>query len=439
VARKLIVCCDGTWNEPYQCGAPTNVVKMARAIRPVDDNSNSQIVWYHPGVGTGNAFDRFLGGTLGVGLSRNVRAAYGFLADNYQPGDAIFLFGFSRGAYTARSVAGLVSLIGLLQKHDLEAFPTAYEFYRRSPALRDRLAGGGSQDLGDELRRLFPGDEKTGLNRLLRDSLKRSRRTRIFFVGVWDTVGALGIPYGPLRFVGRRLYHFHDTRLGRNIRYAYQALALDEERRAYQPALWVKPNAAVQDSPAPAQTVEQVWFCGAHSNVGGGYPDAGLSDVAFLWMAAKAAAACDAEDGVTPLALDEDYLGEEVSQAMGHLAASRRRLWRLMPRGTRSPFAPQSEPGETFERIHRSALIRYQWNGGRDFEPFPYRPGDGALFEPPEDPAKIAEFSEFELRFRRWQVARDAALATSKLRETSPSTGFEDGRVSKAEAEFAGE
>ncbi len=145
--RKLIACCDGTWNQPNQAGGPTNVSKMVRAIRPVDDNGCSQVVFYHPGVGTGNLVDRFMGGAMGVGLWKNVRATFGFLADNFQPGDEIFLFGFSRGAYPARSFGGFVSLVGLLQKMDMEVFPKVYDLYRRRKELRGHLAGEGFSGL----------------------------------------------------------------------------------------------------------------------------------------------------------------------------------------------------------------------------------------------------------------------------------------------------
>jgi uncharacterized protein (DUF2235 family) len=112
-------------------GAPTNVVKMVRAIRPVDADGVAQMVYYHPGVGTGNIVDRFMGGTMGIGLCANVQAAYDFLATNFLDGDRIYLFGFSRGAYTARSLAGLIGVMGgLLEKHDMDLFPYVFELYR---------------------------------------------------------------------------------------------------------------------------------------------------------------------------------------------------------------------------------------------------------------------------------------------------------------------
>ena len=123
-SKRLIVCCDGTWNDADSAGEFTNVVRIARAILPVDhrgDKETAQIVYYQSGVGTGaDLVQRVLGGSVGMGLSRNVRDGYGFIASNYCPGDEIFLFGFSRGAYTARSVAGLIGYAGLLQKSDMD-------------------------------------------------------------------------------------------------------------------------------------------------------------------------------------------------------------------------------------------------------------------------------------------------------------------------------
>jgi uncharacterized protein (DUF2235 family) len=121
--RKLIVCCDGMWNRRDAPGAATSAAKMARALRPFDDSGISQLIYYHPGIGTGNRVDHFLGGVFGIGLSGNLQSEYAFLADNFNYGDQIFLFGFSRGAYTLRSLAGLIGLVGLMQMADMDYFP----------------------------------------------------------------------------------------------------------------------------------------------------------------------------------------------------------------------------------------------------------------------------------------------------------------------------
>jgi uncharacterized protein (DUF2235 family) len=339
--KTLIVCCDGTWNTPDQQGRPTNVTKMTRAILPRAPDGTPQIVHYDEGVGTGNGFDRFVGGTLGVGLGKNVRRAYRFLALNYEPGDEIAMFGFSRGAFTVRSLAGLVNLAGLLRKGDLDKMGTVWDYYRTEPDKRRR----------DFIDPRWIGDRDPGVD----------------FLGVWDTVGSLGIPGNLLRSVGRRRYAFHDVTLGTGIRRAYQALAIDEHRRNFLPAIWDTSRVTAE------QEVEQVWFAGAHSNVGGGYDDPVLSDQAFLWMVTKARPL---------LAFDDDYLAERCEvlageEARGEVVDSRRGIWKFLGQVLRPIGADPTEA------IHPSALARlhaskveYKSAPSPDapYRPFPYAP-----------------------------------------------------------------
>jgi Uncharacterized alpha/beta hydrolase domain (DUF2235) len=292
MARKLIVCCDGTWNQPesHEDGAacyPTNVLKFARALEAVN-RDDSQIIYYDSGIGTANGIDRIVGGMFGIGLSRNVLDAYRFLAMNFHPGDEIFLFGFSRGAYTVRSLSGLISLIGLLPKTDIHWLPTAYRYYRTAPAQRSKA-------------------RFTRLEQLLADNDEAFRRPRIRMIGVWDSVGALGAPTPLLQKLSRRLIGFHDTALANNIDYAYQALALDEKRGPFKPDLWTQSG--------QAQEIKQVWFPGVHSDIGGGYAptnsttEAGartvISDNALDWMISLAR-----RHG---LEFDHDYLTQQVN------------------------------------------------------------------------------------------------------------------------------
>jgi uncharacterized protein (DUF2235 family) len=266
--KRLIICCDGTWDDADAGGAVSNVVRIARAIEAVDtrtpDESVHQIVYYHSGVGTGADLATHLGGgAIGLGLSRNVRDAYAFIASNYCDGDEIFLFGFSRGAYTARSISGLIGWTGILHKRDLDDFALVWESFK----LRPRPGQAPDPDWVDA--RLHFDD--------------RHKNVMIQCVGVWDTVGALGIP-GHVGGLFKSFYEFHDTDLGTHIRNAFHALAIDEHRKLYEPTLWR------QVSPPPPdgqQTLEQVWFAGAHANVGGGYDDHGLSDIALAWMASR--------------------------------------------------------------------------------------------------------------------------------------------------------
>lgn len=267
VRRRLVICCDGTWNSPDKGAAATNVVRMARIIKSQSSTGIPQIVFYHSGVGTGNWFDRIGGGASGIGVSRAVREVYAFLVNNYippegneSPGDEIFLFGFSRGAYTARAVAGLIGTIGILRPPDMGGFMEAWGWYRLPPDRRDITA----------LDARFP---------------TRLKDVPVRCVGVWDTVGALGVPAN--RFLPHwhpcaDTYRFFDTKLGPHVQYAFQALAIDEKRAPFVPVPWNDAHPA-----EPDQVIRQTWFCGVHSDVGGGYPDHGAADIPFLWMAAQ--------------------------------------------------------------------------------------------------------------------------------------------------------
>ena len=245
MSKRLVVCCDGTWNTPDQ-QQPTNVTKIALAVASADDDGLEQRVFYHRGVGS-RPGDRIRGGAFGYGLSRNVRDAYRFLVHNYEPGDELFFFGFSRGAFTVRSLAGLVRNCGILRRSESRRIADAYALYRgRANATKPN------------------GVESV----LFRRSY--SYEPRIRFIGVWDTVGALGIPVTGLpvaRWLNRR-WGFHDTDLSSHVDAAYQALAIDEQRGPFRPTLWTQ-----QDHAPKTQVVQQVWFSGVHCDIGGGNPN----------------------------------------------------------------------------------------------------------------------------------------------------------------------
>lgn len=265
--KRLVVCCDGTWNTPDQydelTNAPvaTNVTKLAFCVEPADRNGREQRVFYGRGVGT-STFDHLSGGALGIGLSQRIQEAYVFLVENFDEGDELFLFGFSRGAYTARSLAGLIRNSGILRSQYAHRLDLAYDLYRdRSGATHPR------------------SNESTLFRRTY------SHEPDIKFIGVWDTVGSLGIPDIPVPAAISNYWKFHDVTLSTHVEFAYQALALDERRKPFLPTLWDQ-----DDNAPPTQKIEQVWFSGVHSDVGGGYRDAGLSDIALLWMMGKAGA-----------------------------------------------------------------------------------------------------------------------------------------------------
>jgi uncharacterized protein (DUF2235 family) len=263
MAKRLVICCDGTWNSLGQ-PAPTNVGQLQQLVAPADPDGTEQRVYYHEGVGTGKMWDRLTGGAFGVGLSANVKDAYRFVAENYEPDDELFFFGFSRGAYTARSTVGLIRNCGVLRPGELGRLEEAYGLYR----ARDRVTSGPDSPRAREFRAQYA----------------REDRTPIRFVGVWDTVGALGIPLsgGRLIHLLNKRWQFHDMELTSIVQSAFQALAVDEHRKSFSPAVWA-PSKAV-----PGRIREQVWFAGAHSDVGGGYQQPALSNLALRWMADRA-------------------------------------------------------------------------------------------------------------------------------------------------------
>ena len=264
--KRIVVCCDGTWNTANQTrggvACPTNVAKIKAAVAEQDADGVRQVALYQPGVGT-NRWERLRGGAFGVGLSRNILAVYRELIEIYEPGDEIFVFGFSRGAYTARSLAGLVRKSGILQRGHAARISEAWSLYRRSP---DKPTD--------------PGPTR------FRDSY--SFQPRMHFIGVWDTVGELGVPVlGPRwikpiwRQVNKR-WSFHDTTLNSQVNGAFQALAVDEQRSVFEPTLWH------QQPDTKGQELQQLWFTGVHCGIGGGLTDSRLSDIALHWMADQA-------------------------------------------------------------------------------------------------------------------------------------------------------
>lgn len=402
--KNLVVCCDGTWNTPDQKDrdriAPTNVVKMARAVLTTRDELHSalcergvtvapQLVFYDTGLGTGEneygpsqapkksawgskfssafsslksgdedigwrdklaeAMDKLAGGGGGLGISEKIKDAYRKLCDNYQKGDQIFLFGFSRGAYTVRSLSGLIDLCGLVPAGDEAALKDAWEFYRSG---------------GDESHRQAQRDEADE---------RGWRRVQIRFLGVWDTVGALGVPklsrfritqklWDKLTEGGKLDHKFHSVHLSPIVDHAAHALALDEKRGPFEPSIWrERPNKETngeggsENSENPdTEHVQQVWFAGVHSNVGGGYVDAGLSDHAFMWMAQRAIRA--------GLYLNPMYLAHRIDpSAHGELRDTLSGLYEKIPQFVRELDSIDADKNPILnEKIHSSVGFRYE-------------------------------------------------------------------------------
>jgi uncharacterized protein (DUF2235 family) len=258
--KRILVCCDGTWNRPDQVHdgqvCASNVTKIARCVVPVDSRGIRQLMFYDRGVGTGH-LDRIRGGAFGWGISKKILDAYRFLMINYEPGDELFFFGFSRGAYTVRSTFGLIRNSGLLKPEFAHKLPDAYALYRR----RDDASHPDAVE-----------------SELFRRSYSEEPRAK--FIGVWDTVGALGLPVGGrLQFIAKR-WKFHDMTLSSWVDNAFQRWPSTNAASRFNHPSGAKPQ-------ADGQVLEQVRFAGVHSNVGGSYPQAGLSDIPLLWMMNK--------------------------------------------------------------------------------------------------------------------------------------------------------
>jgi uncharacterized protein (DUF2235 family) len=278
--KRIVICADGTWDTPWQRAAgtkaATNVWLLYQLVRPDASDGLPQLAYYHPGVGTGGVIDRILGGAFGVGLSANIRDCYRFLVDHYAPGDAVYCFGFSRGAYTARSLVGLIRNCGIVARG-------------RAGEQAERLIG--------EAYRLYRGrgdDTAPTADRAVDFRARHSHPDlRITCVGVWDTVGALGIPVGLLGRLSRLCFGFHDVTLSSWVERAFHAVAVDERRRPFTPTLWVQQLGAAESG----QWLEQVWFAGSHTDVGGGYaaPERGLADGTLRWMVSRVSETCRLE------------------------------------------------------------------------------------------------------------------------------------------------
>ena len=251
MARNIVVFSDGTGQEGGE-GHNTNVYKL---FNMVEDRTARQIAFYDRGLGTG--WRKITGNGAGMGISENIQECYQFIFENYEAGDNIYLFGFSRGATTVRSLSGFIHLFGILPKSRPELIDKAYKLYR----------------ITNRDKRLHEAEQF--INR------HHTMWCRIKFLGVWDTVAALGVPFKLVDDIVECIpsfrHRFHDLQLSESVENAYHALAIDDERLTFQPTLW-DPDIKTY------QTMRQVWFCGMHTDVGGGYKDQQLSDIALTWM-----------------------------------------------------------------------------------------------------------------------------------------------------------
>lgn len=272
--KNIIICADGTWNavvkKDPKSGQPisTNVARLASVLDRADHTGRPQLLHYMQGVGTVEG-ESIEGGAFGLGLSENIVRAYEFIVKHYNDGDRIYLFGFSRGAFTVRSLGGMIRTAGIVRRESPATVSDAMALYADKQFERD-------PDLPRAVifRNMHshpPGD--------------RLNCPPIECIGVWDTVGSMGIPTITPRlqkFLGAS-WSFHDVSLGYHVKHAFHALAINERRSTFVPTLWLKCSTNVW------QNLVQCWFAGAHSDVGGGYalaePDKTLlSDLALHWM-----------------------------------------------------------------------------------------------------------------------------------------------------------
>lgn len=261
MARNLVLLFDGTWNNAKD---KTNVLTMRESIDSTGEEDPLQPAKYLSGVGT-SWHNWLTGGLFGRGLSENIQAGYAWLAGRYAPNDNLFVFGFSRGAYSARSCVGLLRKCGLLKSADPALVEEAYALYRD--------------------KKIAPEHKKAVAFRAA-----HSHEIRVRFIGVWDTVGSLGVPLSGVPF-SKDYYRWHDTSLSKIVDHGYHAIAADERRADYKPAVWTNDNH--QKKPENID-IEQRWFVGAHSNLGGGYdkqPPDSLPKIPLRWMQDKAEAA----------------------------------------------------------------------------------------------------------------------------------------------------
>lgn len=320
--KRIVICADGTWNVRDQLDEttgkrrPTNVTKLARAVLPRARDGIDQIVYYDEGVGTSGGMDKVTGGAFGRGIEHNVRDIYRFLIYNYEEGDEIYLFGFSRGAFTARTLTGFMNLVGLLDKGDDYYVPDVFSCYENNV-----------KPDSEQWRRSF-------------HNVKTQRECPpIRMIGVWDTVGSLGAPGFLGRVVNRGKYKYHDVTLNAHVQNAFHAIAIDERRSPFAPDLWLRPDGWQGQ-------LEQVWFAGVHSNIGGGYTPDGLANEALHWMIEKA-------EGLG-LQFNSAYLNFFPPVYYSDLKDSMTMVYRAMGINVRE-IGAHLEHGEA---IHQSALDR---------------------------------------------------------------------------------
>jgi len=317
---NIVICADGTWNRPeedLEKDHATNVLKIARAIKPKLGDLK-QHVFYDWGLGSYHS--SVSAGVTGSGIHKNILDGYRYIVQNYSLGDQIYLFGFSRGAYTVRALCGLINNCGIVKRADAKLIQKAWNIYKRS---QKKYSPSGTESIA------------------FRKAHCHASRS-VHFVGVWDTVGSLGIPFSLLGLLDSK-DEFYDTKMGSNVNIARHALAIDEQRQDFEPTLWV---------PRQGVDLKQVWFSGVHTDVGGSYaPDKKTgtvaSDVPLDWMIIEAKSA-----GLK----FEPHLVKNLSDGtLAPLHKSHRHVFRFK-KALHRPLVNENYPST----VHSSVKVRYE-------------------------------------------------------------------------------
>lgn len=337
--KRLVICCDGTWNR-MSAAEPTNVLMAAQCVLPSDASGVLQVTYYDEGVGTtyivSRKIETKLAGAFGLGLLDKIEAAYRFIIFNYEPGDEIYIFGFSRGAYTARSLAGLIRKCGIIPRTMAGKIAEVIKFYKDKDTHPDSDA---AQQFRMDYSPLVVVKDEDRAWRISKQAdpeiINRLPLLNVAYVGVWDTVGALGVPqhlFVSKLFGTKDKYAFHDEKLSSTVASARHAVAIDENRLSFAPSTWENLD-ILNDGRAETTPYRQMWFPGGHGSVGGGGDIRGLSNHAFLWVMEGAQ--------VQGLALDGARLSEAAAK-IDHFAplhnSTERDGWmeRIYRRGARS-------------------------------------------------------------------------------------------------------
>ncbi|MBQ74380.1 MAG: hypothetical protein CMQ20_05055, partial [Gammaproteobacteria bacterium] len=311
MTKNVIVFSDGTSNTKR---TNTNVYQFYKALKDSPKNT----CFYDPGVGSfsGDVF----GKAFGAGLAVNIRQCYDFIVSKYEPGDRLFLFGFSRGAYTVRSLASFVSLIGLVEKNKKKLGAQGPRHHKRQILTVQQKYARLAYDV-------YRSNKTPAFQAALRELSERQqmRSCPVFGLGVWDTVGALGLPSMDRDQNAFGEHYYHRVKLPKGIRYAYHALSIDDERREFSPVLFSR-------TPKNTETIEEVWFSGMHSDVGSGYklkkkdPHAKeLANISLKWMADKFSAALKFNRSKFGRGKPRGYMHDSLEGAAEHLYVKRKR------------------------------------------------------------------------------------------------------------------